>query len=45
MTLIAVLSYNIEPEKVKFKDWLIWLTAPVTAPIFLIFYLTKYKKR
>lgn len=44
MTLIAVLAYNIEPKKITYKDWMIWLSAPVTVPLFLIFYLNNKSK-
>ena len=44
MTLIAVLAYNIEPKKITYKDWMIWLSAPVTVPLFLIFYLNNKPK-
>jgi hypothetical protein len=44
MTLISVLAYNIEPKKITYKDWLIWLSAPVTVPLFLIFYLNNKPK-
>jgi hypothetical protein len=32
----AFLAHSIEPEKVTYKDWLIWITAPVTVPLFII---------
>lgn len=45
MSLIAVLAYNIEPKKITYKDWLIWLFAPVTMPLFLIFLINKQKPK
>lgn len=45
MTLIAILAYNIEPKKITYKDWLIWLSAPVSVPLFLIFLINKQKPK
>jgi len=41
MGVIAFLAYSIEPEEVTYQDWLIWLAAPVTVPLFVVHYLKK----
>jgi hypothetical protein len=43
MLSVALLSYSVDPDGVTRKDWLIWIAAPVTTPMFLIFQITKRK--
>jgi hypothetical protein len=38
---MGFLAYTIEPEKVTYKDWLIWLAAPFTAPSFVLYVILK----
>jgi hypothetical protein len=38
MFAFAFLAYSIEPEEITYKDWLIWIAAPVTVPLFILHY-------
>lgn len=39
MTAIALVIVSLDGRNITWKDWVLWLTAPVSLPIFLIFYI------
>jgi amino acid permease len=39
MAAIALVISGIDSRSINYKDWILWLTAPVSLPIFILFYI------
>lgn len=39
MAIIAMMTIAMDPRKTTIKDWAIWIVAPISLPLFILFYL------
>ena len=39
MAAIAMTTAALDARKVTIKDWMLWIIAPISLPLFILFYL------
>lgn len=44
MVIVASIIILIDPRNITWKDWVIWGFAPITAPVFILFFII-YKSK